>query len=50
LEDFNAEKRNGRPKTAVAFEDYNTGEFHENTKMQDGLETLRTKSENGFCK
>jgi hypothetical protein len=46
----NIKEQHGRPKSGVAFEDYNTGEFRESMKMQDGLQTLRTKSKNGFCK
>ena len=41
-------EQHGRPKAGIAFEDYNTGEVHESMKMQDGLETLRTKPKRNF--
>jgi len=43
-------EQHGKPKTGIAFENYNIGELHESMKMYKRLETLRTKSKNGFCK
>jgi hypothetical protein len=39
-------EQHSRPKNGVAFEDYNTAEVCESMKMQDGIETLRTKTKN----